>query len=88
MLREIDEMTEKTPGDDVRQEVTPTEKQKMLDPRGPRFGAAITTVVLAAALLALPSQASDSMMLATKLASGPWMRLCLFHGCNVASMAL
>lgn len=49
---------------DIRQSATPSTKPKMIDPRGPRFGAAITTLVLAGALLALPSDGSSSVTLA------------------------
>ena len=35
---------------------------KQIDPRGPRFGAAITTLVLAATLVAIPSTAATVLL--------------------------
>ena len=42
----------------------------MIDPRGPRFGAAITVVVLAAALLTIPSVASVALLFLQAIAFG------------------
>ena len=44
--------------------------QKQIDVRGPRFGAAITTVVLAIALVALPSALSSALLAWQTLAFG------------------
>jgi Domain of unknown function (DUF4395) len=65
------------PTSDVASEVTPDDEQPspaprgtMIDPRGPRFAAAITAVVLAAALVLLPSIASVVLLVWQGLAFG------------------
>ncbi|MCH9719554.1 MAG: DUF4395 domain-containing protein [Actinomycetia bacterium] len=59
-------MTDDLSGD-VQQEATQAAKSATIDPRGPRFGAGITTLVLAGALLAIPSDDSSSVTLAAVL---------------------
>lgn len=47
-----------------------TQPERPIDPRGPRFGAAVTTVVLAVALILLPSPVAVVLLVWQTLAFG------------------
>lgn len=64
--------TQDLPADTVpaAPDAAPAAGRTMIDPRGPRFAAAVTTVVLAAALLTIPSITSVILLFVQALAFG------------------